>query len=259
VDLPTVTIGKRTFRVLFPDLLRPLSEAERKRLAASVTKYGVRCPVTVDEEDGVIDGYNRLSIAASLGLKEVPTLVQRGLSPIDKLELALMLNDARRQLKPGERKEAARQRRSLTAELRKSGATWQEIGERTGVSHVQARADAAAVCKDLQTENVRVNGTDGKSYPPTRLRGEKVAERRCRVAEMHAQGVAVPVIAHRLGVCESTVRKDLKAPAAHGSAPAPPAALDQLLRLWKVASSDERTAFLTAIRAETVPPQGDRP
>ena len=36
----TVRIGGRVFTLLFPDLLRPLSAAERSRLSAGITRAG---------------------------------------------------------------------------------------------------------------------------------------------------------------------------------------------------------------------------
>ena len=49
------------FTILFPDLLRPLTERELIDLRKSIRRRGVAVPIIVDEEDGgVIDGGNRL-------------------------------------------------------------------------------------------------------------------------------------------------------------------------------------------------------
>jgi hypothetical protein len=64
--LSTVRIGKDTFTILFPDLLRPLTEQERRELKDSIRKHGVRVPLIVDEHKGIIDGANRATIVAEL-------------------------------------------------------------------------------------------------------------------------------------------------------------------------------------------------
>src|ERR1700730_4259722 len=101
---PIITIGDRTFTILFSDLLRPLQDSERQALENSIRKQGVIVPVVVDEHDGIIDGGNRAQIAGEGGLANVPVDVRRDLTHEQKLELALALNDARRQLTPADRR-----------------------------------------------------------------------------------------------------------------------------------------------------------
>src|SRR5262249_53337502 len=77
--------GGRTFTILFPRLLRPLDEGQRKKLEGSIRRRGVLALV-VDEHDGVIDGVYRLRIAAELKLPGLPVQVRRGLAPDEKRE-----------------------------------------------------------------------------------------------------------------------------------------------------------------------------
>lgn len=67
VTLPeSFVFGKKTYRVLFPALLRPLTPREYQDLKNSIRKHGLKSPVLVDEEGGILDGANRARIAAEL-------------------------------------------------------------------------------------------------------------------------------------------------------------------------------------------------
>lgn len=168
---PTVKIGRRTFTLLFHDLLRPLTESERQALKNSIREYGIRVPVMVDEDDGVIDGANRLQIAAELGLDDVPVDVQRALPHEWKVGMAHDLNDARRHLTPAERRKLKEQRVERIAEARRLGASIRTIAEAEGVSVGQVQRDlkAATVSGDtVEPKGGKVRGKDGKERSATR-------------------------------------------------------------------------------------------
>jgi hypothetical protein len=96
---PTITYHRRTYTVLFPDLLRPLGAAEVEDLTASIRKNGVLVPVVVDEDNGIVDGINRLTIASELEAPgAVPFDIRKSLSTKAKRDLALSLNLHRRHL-----------------------------------------------------------------------------------------------------------------------------------------------------------------
>ena len=104
--LPTLTFAKVTYTILFPDLLRDLTDEEYQGLAKSVKDQGkVIVPVVLDGNWGVIDGANRLRIAIYLGLREIPFIVRPGLTHEQKRLLALELNLHRRHLTPEQRRE----------------------------------------------------------------------------------------------------------------------------------------------------------
>ena len=172
--LPAIKIGQRTFTLLFPELLRPLTDSEREALKDSIEKDGVRTPVIIDEEDQVIDGGNRVRIAAELGLPDIPVSVEYGLTHEEKVELALVLNQARRHLSPEEQQRAREKRVELVADLRRQGESLPSIAERTGVSVGQVQRDlekAATLTGDkVQPESGTVKGRDGKTRRATRKR-----------------------------------------------------------------------------------------
>jgi hypothetical protein len=177
-----VMVGKQSFTLLFPDLLRPLSADERGRLRDSIQARGkVVVPVVVDEDDGVIDGGNRVILAAEMGLAEVPVDVHPGLTHEQKRDLAMSLNEDRRHL-------SAEDRRELALRLRQQGKSYREIGDRLGIgkstaqrdlqdaggktlppepaSDEEAKAPAASGVPFGTPETVR--GRDGKQYPAQR-------------------------------------------------------------------------------------------
>src|SRR4051794_23509626 len=117
----TIKVGRRAFTLLFPNLLRPLREEERSALRSAIRKYGVVVPVVVDEHDGVIDGCNRVQLAAEEGLTTIPVDVRRDLTPEMKVELALTLNDARRHLNGRELREARAAVKQRITELKAAG------------------------------------------------------------------------------------------------------------------------------------------
>jgi transposase-like protein len=63
-------------------------------------------PVVVDEENGIIDGINRLEIAAEVGLDRVTVMPAVGLTPEEKRELAIALNRHRRHLTAEDKRKA---------------------------------------------------------------------------------------------------------------------------------------------------------
>ncbi len=50
-------------------------------VAESITAFGMRQPLVVDEHDVIIVGHTRYKAALKLGMAEVPVHVARGLSP----------------------------------------------------------------------------------------------------------------------------------------------------------------------------------
>lgn len=221
--MTTVRVGKKVFAILFPDLLRPLTESERTALKKEIKARGVIVPIVVDEDGGIIDGINRATLAAEVGLVGIPTVVRRDMSLQQKRDLALALNDARRHLTPADRKKVKEQRKDRVAEKRGQGKTLEAIAQEEGVSHVQIINDLKdvekeqAVCNDLQTAPTpppapeRVTGKDGKSYPARKPRKEKVPQ---------------------------------VVPAEPPVAPAESEELRQLKHWWSLASESDRLGFL---------------
>jgi len=80
-------------------VLPQLGPEERAALKADIAARGILVPVERDEDGNILDGHQRASIAAELGI-EVPTVVRAGLSEQEKIEHALKLNLLRRHLGP---------------------------------------------------------------------------------------------------------------------------------------------------------------
>lgn len=164
------------FTALFADLLRPMTEEERALLKESIQEDGIKTPILIDETNGIIDGINRLSIAAELDLHpiEVPIKVMAGLSMEEKRRVALSLNTARRHLTREEVKEARERRIHRVAELRAEGKSLRAIAEEVGVSHPQVIKDlkeSDSIGNQLPiTPPSRITTSDGRTYPAKRER-----------------------------------------------------------------------------------------
>jgi ParB family chromosome partitioning protein len=96
--LPTVTVGGITYRLRFADLLPALSDDDLSALRGDIRERGIVVPIVIDEHHNIIDGANRLRIAAELGIRNLRADIQPGLSDAEKEELAEDLNLHRRHL-----------------------------------------------------------------------------------------------------------------------------------------------------------------
>jgi N6-adenosine-specific RNA methylase IME4 len=171
----SIRLGSRTFRVLFPDLLRPLNAAEREGLMKDIAGRGVVAPVIVDARDGVIDGLNRLELAAELGIDvaDIPFRVMDLTRLEEKRALALALNEHRRHLTAEELQELRRQRVQRVAEARRNGQSYRAIADQENVSESQVRQDVAAATAQgcaVDPAGGTVTGRDGKRRPAYRDR-----------------------------------------------------------------------------------------
>jgi hypothetical protein len=94
----TINIAGTSYTCPYSGMIPPLTTDEERELRADILANGVLVPVVVDENYGVIDGENRLTIAADVGLVDIPVRVVSGLTADRKFEMALDLNLHRRQL-----------------------------------------------------------------------------------------------------------------------------------------------------------------
>src|SRR5262245_60214873 len=158
--LPDVTVGGRTFTILFPLLLRPLDEGQRKKLEGSIRRRGVLALVVVDERDGVIDGACRVRIAAEMKLPGVPVQVRRGLAPDEKRELALSLNKSHRR-PPG-----SRPRPCSPVELMRQGRVARVAERRRRCESLGVIAEAEGVSKSQVVKDLRAAAAQGLAAQP---------------------------------------------------------------------------------------------
>ena len=152
-----IEINGKIFTILFPDLIPAISKVDRKNLYDSIKSDGMILPVIVDEENGVIDGGNRLAIAAEIGLHAVPLDVRRGLSDRQKRRLALQLIKRRHCT-------AEQNRQLIAAELKEDPEqSNRTIAETVGVSHhtvADVREDLESTGQIAQLEEI--TGKDKK-------------------------------------------------------------------------------------------------
>jgi hypothetical protein len=156
---------------LFPDLLRPLTERERERLADSLREDGVLAPLHVDEAWGVIDGGHRLQIAEEQGILALPVKVHRGLSPDQKRKLAVALNVARRHLTPEEQQAAHKSRVPRVAAKKQAGQSTREIAAEEGISQTQVQQDLKEAIEQgcsIEPEGGKTKRKGGGTYPASR-------------------------------------------------------------------------------------------
>lgn len=163
-----IRIGKRTFTILFPELLRPLGDRDRQDLKNSIRKMGVVVPIVVDEFDGIIDGINRATLAAEVGMVGIGTDVRSHLDAEAKAALAMTLNADRRHLTPTEKKDLAESRKeriAAAADLRRRGDSQRVIAEKLKVSQTQVAADLKAATEQgcsVAPDGGLITGKDGR-------------------------------------------------------------------------------------------------
>lgn len=228
--METIQLGKLTLNAPYADLLRRLTVAEYADLKADIEERGVIVPIVLDEENNILDGYHRASIAAALGLEYVPTEIRPGLSVEEKRQLAKVLNTHRRHMSPEERAENA----ALAVKERSEGKSIREIAAALGVPKSTVHR-ALSNCPTGTVEfPARIVGKDGRERPATMPRPVVV-----RVDTPQETAKALSLI--------STV----------GASVAGTVGLDGLKKALKEQRQKEKRAFAEELRAEPLPlPKG---
>lgn len=128
-------------------------------LRASIDRFGVLVPITVDQDGAMLDGHHRARIADSLGVK-YDRLIRHCTDDDERREIARTLNSDRRQLTDGERHAIA----SLIAD----GMSVNAVAKAHHVGWITAKRAHDGEPGSNQLEPDRVKGADGKSYPARR-------------------------------------------------------------------------------------------
>ena len=136
----TLTYQGKEYHQLFPELFRKLYDSEESDLRASIKTRGVLEPILTDDENGVIDGWNRLRIGIEEG-QEVPMIPFEGMSDDGKRDIAKMANYARRQLSRKEIEAAKKERIQKVKRQKKAGKSVRQIAKSCNVSSTQVRRD----------------------------------------------------------------------------------------------------------------------
>jgi transposase len=169
--------------------LPPLDEEALAALKETIKRFGVLVPVLRNAETGaLIDGHNRVAIAKELGL----TYREQHITVPDDAsddEIARVVNGARRQLTPD-------QRRMMIPHLLELDMSERAIAAAQGVSRAQVRRDIKTI-------------TEGPGGPPGNLRHhpkERYSdELRARTVERIRDGERQSDVAKDLHIPDSTV------------------------------------------------------
>jgi transcriptional regulator with XRE-family HTH domain len=144
-------------------LMPPLSPEEYAALRADIAERGVLIPVEYDEEGNILDGFHRVQICQELGL-DWPRVMRPGLTEGQKLEHAWRLNLARRHL-------SREQKQGIAVRLRQEGWTQERIAQALAISQgtISMWFNEFINANKLAEPN-RIEGKDGKQYPPRKVR-----------------------------------------------------------------------------------------
>ena len=219
MSLPTYTLDGRTFTILFPDLLRSLTDQESADLEKAISEDGVTTPILIDEEDGVINGHNRLRIACKLRLSTIKTSLLTGLTHGQKKKIAWDSNAKGRQLTQDEiaagNAEAARGQQE--EHIAKTGVpqSARGVARATGL-HVStvlkhcSTVDPSTVEQEPEGPVAKAMDARGCLRTVRKLSAEEIEARQANVAALADQGYKNRQIAEMLGIGNGTVSTDLR-------------------------------------------------
>jgi hypothetical protein len=144
--METIRFGGVTYSLPYLDILPPLPPAKFESLRNDIRKAGeVYVPIFINEHNHVIDGANRLKIAALDNMKPdlVPFVVLPGLTEEQERERAYDFNLNRRQLTIEEEAAARVRRIHRVAEASRAKKSERQIATEENVSRVTVQRDKA--------------------------------------------------------------------------------------------------------------------
>lgn len=208
----TVTIQGKTYRLkVYGRGLRALTKREYEDLKASIAVDGIKIAVFCDRDGNIVDGKTRLIIAVELGLERVPIVVLDETDRAKLEELAVNLNECRRQFSRKELTENRRIRQEEALAKKAAGMSNRQIAEEAGVSATTIQRDLDAAGESV--EDGEVVGTDGRRHHSRQRTAAERAKRRKDIAELRAKKPKITVheIAEQLDLSVGTVARELKA------------------------------------------------
>jgi N6-adenosine-specific RNA methylase IME4 len=155
-----IVFGKTIYKDPYLTLLPPLAEGDYNTLKADISERGLIVPIVIDEQNNIIDGHNRLRIAAELNLTEIPFDIRVNLSEEEKQQLALDLNLHRRHLDK-------EQRAGFALQMKQQGMSYPQIAEKLGVDPKTVWNDVNRTLENSKVELPPTTGKDGKTRPAT--------------------------------------------------------------------------------------------
>jgi len=153
----------------YPKNARVIPDSAVDLVAKSLTEFGWRQPIVVDEQGVIVVGHTRLRAAKKLGLKQVPVHVMRGV-PQDKVDAYRLMDNRSNQETMWDNDILADELLGLKAtgfDLSLTGFSASELAQHLG--SMETEADVAAVASGKGS-----NGDDegdGEAAPPQRPRG----------------------------------------------------------------------------------------
>lgn len=181
--------------------VRPLTADEREKLRRSLRRSGMRQEITIDERRRVVDGNNRLEIAAEIGIK--PRIcVLRGKTDEQLEAIAVELNASRRHM-------TRKERESLYLSLREQGLGLRAAAAEAGISKGAAQRVGTVPGGTVPTHKPgkKAKGKDGAMRPIAKRTHEELSEKRNAALRMRSQGQTQKAVAKELGVDRKTLRK----------------------------------------------------
>ncbi len=256
--MSSITVGGRTFEVLFPDEFDPLTGEARAEMKESIRAKGVDRPVLVTPTFGVIDGINRLQLAAELGLKEVPLEVRSVATLEEARELCLTCNLHRRHLTP-EQQRRKREERRAKIQAMEQGESKRKIAKEVGVSKSQVHRISSGVPQGTPEEKPKqeapkVSGQDGKRYPGRKFTPAQQQALKEQTVLLRNKGQRIDDIAAAIGCSTGKVSEIIRDAKKDGL-------LKEPRRKAKAGGDEEARAALErwreAAKAQTPAPQDD--
>ena len=83
----------------YKELVPEISDDKYTNLKSDIEKYGILNPITLNENNEIIDGHNRYKIAKELKFEIVPTIIREYKNEFEEQREVISLNLNRRQLK----------------------------------------------------------------------------------------------------------------------------------------------------------------
>jgi len=188
----------------FADELPPLSTEEREALKADIAEHGQLDPIYVDEENNILDGHNRLTLADEPWIEVIDWFE----SDDQKRAFVMSRNFKRRNLSPSQKAEVRERMKATAKALREEDAkhwTQPRIATMFGVSQ-----QVVSVWQSEWDANPRTNTKTGNSSKPdARVKLNDAAKK--QAVERVESGETQTQVAADLGVSQKAISKVVQA------------------------------------------------
>lgn len=188
------------------NLLPALTDEEYAALEASILESGYwkAYPVALDEDGEVLDGFNRKAICDKHGIK-YPTVVVRGLSPVEKATFAIKSNTTRRQLSTAQRRQVLKRLIEIhDADLKEQARQAQSAGGKKGAA-AKGKASKASLTETTSDARARTAAAEASE---TRFDAPVVAGKPVAAEKPSPKVDRLETFGNLLGVSRATAARD---------------------------------------------------